>query len=307
MLSIFGRFGLPTEIQSDNGTQYANETIEHFLKFLAISQRFTLPYRPQANGLVERPNQEIMRHLRAIVLDKRISASWSTYLPLIQRIMVYSVHSTIGTYPANLLYGNMVTPQRGLLTEWKSTNPISSLTHNDYVDNLHKQLTDIISASQAYQREIVNKRLSNQPTNPTTYSVGDYVLVSYPNRPPNKLTSQWKGPLLVTSISSQNYACKDLISNKSNTYFVDRLKLYDSTSTDYTPEAIALVDNDSFIVESIVDHRGNPNKKSSMYFKVRWHGYDPSDDTWEQFKELRNCIQLREYLVSKPKLNKLLN
>jgi transposase InsO family protein len=117
ILQLFARYGLPKEIQTDKGMQYCADVIEQLLAFFEVNHRYTLPYRPQANGLVERPNKEILRHLRAIVMDKRVRKAWSLYLPLVQRIMVYQPHESLGTYPARLLYGDAITPNRGLLTK----------------------------------------------------------------------------------------------------------------------------------------------------------------------------------------------
>jgi len=50
-------------------------------------------------------------------MEKRIKPKWSTYIPLVQRLIVYSYCSSINTYPARILYGD-VTPNRGLLTKW---------------------------------------------------------------------------------------------------------------------------------------------------------------------------------------------
>ena len=41
-----------------------------------------VPYRSRANGLAERHMAEIMKHLRVLVVEKRIKAYWSHYLPL---------------------------------------------------------------------------------------------------------------------------------------------------------------------------------------------------------------------------------
>jgi hypothetical protein len=51
-----------------------------------------------------------MRHLTAIVFDKRVGDSWSSsdYLPLVQRIMNAKVHDTIGVTPAELLFGQAI-------------------------------------------------------------------------------------------------------------------------------------------------------------------------------------------------------
>ncbi len=56
-----------------------------------------LAFSKEHNAIVERANSEVMRHLTAIIFDKRVSEAWSTdYLPLVQRIMNAKVHDTIG-------------------------------------------------------------------------------------------------------------------------------------------------------------------------------------------------------------------
>ncbi len=48
----------------------------------------------------------MIRHLTAIIFDRRISDVWSSeYLRLVQRIMNAKVHDTIGVSPAELVFG----------------------------------------------------------------------------------------------------------------------------------------------------------------------------------------------------------
>lgn len=42
---------------SDQGPQYANEVFTTYCDFWKIKHRMALPYRPQANGIVERAKQ----------------------------------------------------------------------------------------------------------------------------------------------------------------------------------------------------------------------------------------------------------
>ncbi len=58
-----------------------------------------------------------MRHLTAIIFDKRVNSAWSSeYLPLVQRIMKAKVHDTIGVSPAELLFGKAI----NLYTVWSA-------------------------------------------------------------------------------------------------------------------------------------------------------------------------------------------
>ncbi|GKT34986.1 hypothetical protein ADUPG1_002902, partial [Aduncisulcus paluster] len=56
---IFGRFGLPNRVRSDRGTQYVNDLLKDLYGKLGIKQHKVLAYHPQANGIVERTNQEV--------------------------------------------------------------------------------------------------------------------------------------------------------------------------------------------------------------------------------------------------------
>jgi hypothetical protein len=49
------------------------------------------------------------------------------------------------------------------------------------------------------------------------------------------------------------------------------------------------MDHGEFIVEKILDHRGNHKNKSTLEFKVRWLGFEPED---EPYTNLRNNVAL---------------
>ena len=49
--------------------------------------RYGSDRRPGINAIIECHNKEVMRHLRDIILDKRIVDYIVNYLPMVQRIM----------------------------------------------------------------------------------------------------------------------------------------------------------------------------------------------------------------------------
>ena len=308
ILEMVGRYGVPRMIQSDQGTQYVNDTIDALLEFFPSERRLTLPYRPQANGMVERSNQEVLKHLRAIVFDRRIKTEWSTVLPLVQRIMNSQIHSATGTSPLRLLYGDAITANRGLLTGWSDHggdyNSGATVDMSEYLADLNQKLSDIVSASQLYQQKVVSKRLAKSPASPTTFDIGDYVLVSYPHGvTPDKLTPFWKGPLLVSKVENQTYWCQDLLSGRENPFFVDRLKLF-TPAQHISNEDVAVADTDQFIVERIITHRGDTSKRSTLEFKVKWQGYPIANDNtdWIPWSVAMKNVLLKPYLRSIPSL-----
>ena len=105
--AIFCRHGLPFCIRSDRGTQYINRVIEELLKKLKIQHHRVLPYTPQANGIVERQNREILKHLRILSLEFGAAYNeWTMLLPIVQFIVNRSTHSSLGMSPHSMLYGD---------------------------------------------------------------------------------------------------------------------------------------------------------------------------------------------------------
>jgi hypothetical protein len=85
LLKITGTFGRPKSFRHDGGSQFENHLIDTFSELLGVDsdRHVTLAYRPQANGRVERVCKEIGRHLRYIVLDRRLQSRWSIALPIV--------------------------------------------------------------------------------------------------------------------------------------------------------------------------------------------------------------------------------
>ena len=114
LLKWMGFFGIPSNIVSDNGTQYVNELITKFLKILRVNHIKINAYSHEENAIVERANKEVQRHLRAILYERKVKRQWSQALPLVQRIINAQVHTTIGVTPAQILFGNAVDLDRQL-------------------------------------------------------------------------------------------------------------------------------------------------------------------------------------------------
>jgi hypothetical protein len=59
-------------VRSDRGTQFVNDIISQLLGLLQIEHELSLAYSKEQNAIVERANKEVMRHLTAIIFDKRV-------------------------------------------------------------------------------------------------------------------------------------------------------------------------------------------------------------------------------------------
>ena len=72
----FGRFGTPDVIHTDQGPAFRNELFSELSRLSQVEHSFATAYSKEENGLVERANQEVMRHLRAMLFDARVHDKW---------------------------------------------------------------------------------------------------------------------------------------------------------------------------------------------------------------------------------------
>eukprot|EP01034_Spumella_vulgaris_P027009 gene27009-33666_t len=62
------------------------------------------------------------------------------------------------------------------------------------------------------------------------------------------------------------------------------------------PKTIAMDDAQEYLIESVLSHRGDRNRRTTMEFLVKWQGYSDDANTWEPYSELRDTEQLLAYL-----------
>ncbi|KAL0187596.1 hypothetical protein M9458_014695, partial [Cirrhinus mrigala] len=75
---VFRFYGLPEDIVSDRGPQFSSHLWSSFFRLLGVNMSLTSGYHPQANGQVERLNQELTRFLHSYCHDRQ--EDWSRYL-----------------------------------------------------------------------------------------------------------------------------------------------------------------------------------------------------------------------------------
>ena len=95
-------FGCPSEIVSDNASYFVSELTKSFVDFAKIKHSTIHPYSHEENGLVERANQEVIRHLTAIIADEDVRKNFPAYLPFIQRIINSQVNSRTSVSPTQV-------------------------------------------------------------------------------------------------------------------------------------------------------------------------------------------------------------
>jgi hypothetical protein len=304
LLQHFGRYGAPNMVRSDKGSHFANDLIKEFLVLTGTPHNLTLSYSKQENGVVERANREVNRHLRALTFETNDVDNYRLSLPFVQRIINSSIHETTGVAPASMLFGNQLNLDRGILTPnpvIHNTEKSSALISNMLYIQDQIMLNAIAKVTNARAKHLVKNA---RPL--TVFPVGSYVLALYPVGPPTRLHTKWQGPFKVLSYVDSEYTLLNLINKSERITHASNLKpfIFDPSKTS-APD-IARRDYMEFFVESIVEHRGDTKRLNSLFFKVKWLNYDDSHNSWEPWSALRKCDKLHDYLRANQKLKKLI-
>lgn len=110
--TTFARFGLPTEIVSDQGPPFTSSELRAFLDNNGIRQTFSPVYHPASNGAAENAVKLCKRAIKKALRDK---LDLDTALQSFLLVYRNTVHSTTGETPAMLLQKRKLRTRMDLL------------------------------------------------------------------------------------------------------------------------------------------------------------------------------------------------
>jgi len=303
MLQHWNRYGQPAQILTDNGPQFANEDITELCLLSDVQHVTVLAYSKEENSIVERINKEVMRHTRAFIYEWN-TTDYDKFVEMVsgvQRICNANRTTPNMTSPAQLLFGNAINLDRGLFLPKTVIND-RQLVMSEWASSMLASQDRAVRRAEKLQREKDESHMSNANPNRTEYPIGSWVLAEYHSSiirkgPPSKLNTQLRGPYKVLSRELDTYTLRNTVSRRDEEIHGSLLRpfLFDSNFID--PRDVAMKDAIStFIVDSIIEYEGDRKRLSTLFFKVRWLGYDDSHDLWLPWKELRDNTQLHQFL-----------
>ena len=121
LMQWIGLFCAPGEFLSDMGIEFINHTIDHLLQVMHVTKLDILAGVHEQNSIVERRNKEVNRHLRDILYHTKVKDKWSEACPLVQRIINAQRMEPIGTSPAQIIFGNSVNLDSGIILQESPT------------------------------------------------------------------------------------------------------------------------------------------------------------------------------------------
>ena len=253
-----------------------------------------MAYSSEENAIVERSNKEINRYVKAFMFDR----DYQEVIPFATRILNTNVNERTKVAPAQILFGNSLNLDRGILIPFDETslNTETMTTSSSRMLQQQKDLMRIAKENLLLADSIHN---ANIAANLTEFAIDSYVLALPRTQPKTRLHPQWSGPYRVIENTAGKYKLKDLVTNKDKWYHVTQLKQFQYDPEKTNPADIARRDNQEHYVEEIISMTGDIKKVSSLIFLVKWLGYDTLDNTHEPWSGLKDNAKVHEFLISK--------
>ncbi|XDV15015.1 hypothetical protein PO909_015169 [Leuciscus waleckii] len=123
--SIFGRFGLPQQLVSDNGPQLVSEEFEAFMKANGIQHIRSAPYHPSTNGLAEWFVQTMKQALKSTQGKGSLNQRLNTFLLSYRN----TPHAITKVSPAAAMFKRQLRTRLDLLKPLKTKQTVQAQQH----------------------------------------------------------------------------------------------------------------------------------------------------------------------------------
>ena len=286
LIKIFGDYGFPQIIQSDNGTEFRNQLMGHLSKNLGIERRYSTPYHPQGNGISEANVKIALNTLRKMI--KSDGRDWDLYLPMVQICMNRYIKNKTLSSPFSLMYARRVTmPDDYESQNRKAPIPQDLMTIEELEERI-KYMEEIVFPAINERTQKINEEYARKYNNKKVMvdiPVGAHLMVRLDRRE-GKLSPIYEGPYTVVR---RNAGGSFELKDEQN----------ELLHRNYTPSELKVVNIDEsniedeyFEVEDIRDHRGS---RGDREYLVKWLSYGERENTWQKADDFTDPNIIRKY------------
>ncbi|XP_042858103.1 uncharacterized protein LOC122244300 [Penaeus japonicus] len=206
LVKFFTQVGLPSSIQSDQGSNFTADLFQQVMCSLGIRQYKSTAFHPESQGIVERFHYTLKTMIKSFCLE--VGSEWDEVIDLLLFSVRESVQESLGFSPFQLIYGHEVRGPLKVLKEcWLSEEedvPVST-----YVENLKSKLKTAVAIAHKHMGK-AQSRMKNifdrtKKAEIRSFNEGDLVLALLP-LPKKPLRSQYHGPFRVLKRTNEvNY------------------------------------------------------------------------------------------------------
>ncbi|CAJ2651927.1 unnamed protein product [Trifolium pratense] len=199
---IICRYGIPSKIITDNGSNLNNNTMKELCEEFKIEHHNSSPYRPKMNGAVEAANKNIKKIVQKMVKTYK---DWHEMLPFALHGYRTAVRTSTGATPFSLVYGmeavlpiEVEIPSLRVLMETKLEEAEWVQARFDQLNLIEEKRLTALCHGQLYQKRL--KRAFDKKVRPREFREGDLVLrkiLPIHRDPRGKWTPNYEGPYVV--------------------------------------------------------------------------------------------------------------
>ena len=323
LYDCYNRWGRPMRVRCDGAKAFLGSVCRVFNKKMGVKVHSIEPYSPQQNGQVERVNQEIMRHLRAIVLSEESGVNsqfrWGLLAPAARRIVNNTVNWETGMTPNEMLYGGYADTEMSLFEEHRAMGEGESVPGWVFAQELEEAQWELLKRSELHQEMVLEEVIRTAESKGLRQVCeGEWVLVrrgGLGQRPKSKLQSRYMGPYLVVDRPDPTrsiVSCQHLATKVVSKFHLSEVQVVDLSHYREVTEAvpIALRDEWTYMIDSIVAHRPAGNRKlgsgrlrpkQSYSFLVKYALLPESTEVgeenpcWQPWTNCQHLSALRDY------------
>ncbi len=294
---VFRFYGPPEDIVSDRGPQFTSRFWSAFCRQLEINVSLTSGYHPQANGQVERLNQELTRFLRSYC--HRNQLDWSRYLLWAEYAQNSIRKPSTGITPFQCVLGFQppLLPWSGEPSELPAVNSWLQRSEETW-NEAHVHLQRAVHRT----REQANRHRRANPN----YQPGQWVWLSTRDLrlrlPCKKLSPRYVGPFkIIRQITPVSFRLALPAHYRiSPTFHVSLLKpaggprgeeVQDEAGDQRAPPII--VDGqEAYQIREILDSR---RQGRFLQYLIDWEGYGPEERSWVNAEDILDPSLTTDY------------
>lgn len=211
------RYGIPTEIASDRGTEFVSKVISELCNLLNIKQTIASAYHHQSIGALESTHKVLGSYLR--IQTNNHPSSWSSWLPYWSFSYNTTVHCETKYTPYELVFGHLCRIPSNLC---QKVEPLYNFDNyvSEFKYRLQKAQND--ARNNLIKSKETRKNNYDKSINPIVYKPGDFLLLK--NETGSKLDTLYLGPYVVIEDLRPNV--KINMNGKTVTVHKNRTKLY---------------------------------------------------------------------------------
>ena len=296
---IFPLHGIPRQIISDRGSQFASQIFKEFCQRLGIRSSMSTAYHPQTDGQTERVNQSLEQYLR--IFSEHRPDDWAKLLSAAEFAYNNAAHESTGLSPFFIEHGWH--PRMAPDVQEAFEHP----TLEDIFQN-RKEAREQAEASLKLAAERM-KWYYDQHKQEVQFKVGDKVLIrgkdlrvkvsndklSAKNFGPYDIIEQLGPVTFRLRLPAQMHVHPVFHASKLIPYHADVI----GNRNPSNPPPIEVEGYDEYEVEKILDSRVH---QGWVQYLVKWLGYDESEATWEPLRNVRDHAQdiIREFHIQHP-------